>query len=387
MNTILLTLIVFITAFAGAAIIHPYLVRFAKTKDIVDNPNTRKLQLRPVPVLGGLAIFFGIVMGLIAANIVADTTPLFVVVGCMMIMTYVGALDDVLDISPIVRLVWQIVTVLILIYIGDFSLNNFHGLWGIEALPQYISTPLTIIAVVGIINALNLLDGADGLFSIFCISVCAIYGAIFLYVGDYPLFTLAVASAGALIPFLLHNAFGIESKMFGGDGGSLQLGVTLSVFVMEVICRPEYGQIATQNNMALVPFVLATLSMPVFDTLRVMTARIARGTSPLIGDKTHLHHLFIDLGISHISTAVLISTLNLMVVGAWYLTNQMGYSAETQLYVVIATSLVLNWGIYYGVKLLDRLLPEQMESVRVWKRNHRPSRRLFDFMRKFVDKM
>lgn len=383
----LLTIITFAVSFIGAAIVHPYLVKFAKVKNIVDNPNTRKLQLRPVPVLGGLAIFFGIVAGLLAAHAVVDSSELFVIISAMMIMTYVGALDDVLDISPIIRLIAQIITVLILIYIGGLSLNNLHGLWGVGPMPEYVYVPLTIVAVVGIINALNLIDGADGLFSIFCISVCSIFGTIFLAAEDYALFALAVASIGALIPFLLHNAFGIESKMFVGDGGSLQMGVVLSVFVMEVICNPCYTAIAQQSNIALVPFVLATLSMPVFDTLRVMTARIARGISPLIGDKTHLHHLFIGLGISHIGTAVLISLLNLAVVGAWYLSAQLGANADVQLYVVIGSALLLNWGIYYGVQLLDRLYPEQMQRARIWKSHHRPSRRIFDFMRKIVDKI
>ena len=121
MNILLLTIITFSTAFLGVALIHPYLVRFAKAKNIVDNPNTRKLQLRPVPVLGGLAIFFGIVAGVLVAHTMIDSSQLFVIISCMMIMTYVGALDDVLDISPIIRLITQIITVLILIYIGDVS--------------------------------------------------------------------------------------------------------------------------------------------------------------------------------------------------------------------------------------------------------------------------
>ncbi|MBQ9961882.1 MAG: undecaprenyl/decaprenyl-phosphate alpha-N-acetylglucosaminyl 1-phosphate transferase, partial [Alistipes sp.] len=206
-------------------------------------------------------------------------------------------------------------------------------------------------------------------------------------VGDYPLFVLAVAAIGAVIPFLLHNAFGIESKMFVGDGGSLQMGVVLSVFVMEAICKPEYTAIAEAQNLALVPFVLATLSIPVFDTLRVMIARIARGISPLIGDKTHLHHLFIGLGISHIGTAVLITLLNFCVVLIWHAAARGGCSADVQLYVVIGAALLLDWGIYYLVALLDKTIPQRMNRLREWKINHRPNRRLFDFMRKIVDKM
>ena len=387
MNTFLLTLITFAVAFVGVAVIHPYLVRFAKAKNIVDNPDTRKIQIRPVPVLGGLAIFFGIVVGILAAHTIVPCADMFVILACMMIMTYVGALDDVLDISPKIRLISEVAVILILIYIGGFSLNNFHGLWGIGALPEWATVLVTIVAVTGIINAINLIDGADGLFSIFCMSVCAIYGTLFLAVGDYPLFVLAVAAIGAVIPFLLHNAFGIESKMFVGDGGSLQMGVVLSVFVMETICKPEYTAIAEAQNLALVPFVLATLSIPVFDTLRVMIARIARGISPLIGDKTHLHHLFIGLGISHIGTAVLITLLNFCVVLIWHAAARGGCSADVQLYVVIGAALLLDWGIYYLVALLDKTIPQRMNRLREWKINHRPNRRLFDFMRKIVDKM
>ena len=175
MNTLLLTIVTFAVAFISVALIHPYLVRFAKAKNIVDNPNTRKIQLRPVPVLGGLAIFFGIVVGVLAAHSIVPCSDIFVILACMMIMTYVGALDDVLDISPIIRLISQIITVLILIYIGGLSLNNFHGLWGINSLSAWVYVPLTIVSVVGLINSVNLIDGADGLFSIFCISVCAIF--------------------------------------------------------------------------------------------------------------------------------------------------------------------------------------------------------------------
>ena len=165
------------------------------------------------------------------------------------------------------------------------------------------------------------------------------------------------------------------------------MGIVLSVFVMAVICKPEYSALTEGENLALVPFVLATLSIPVFDTLRVMSARIARGISPFVGDKTHLHHLFIGLGWSHIGTAVLITLLNFCVVLAWYAAARGGLSADMQLYVVIGTALLLDWGIYYLVALLDKTIPERMNNFRVWKSNHRPSRRLFDFMRKIVDKM
>ena len=386
MNLLCLLLIPFCVSFIAVASIHPSLVRLAKEKNIVDNPNSRKLQAAPVPVLGGIAIFFGIMLGLVCTCAVLDCSELFVIFGCMLLMMYLGAIDDVLDISPVMRLIVQITATLILIYIAGLSLDNFHGLWGIGALPEWISTPLTIVAVVGIINALNLIDGVDGLFSTFSTVVCLIFACVFYRGGDMPMVVLAVASIGAMIPFLLHNAFGKVSKMFVGDGGSLLMGIVLSVFVMEVIHNPAYKTLFAQHNYALVPFVFAVLAVPVFDTVRVMIARIMHGGSPFVGDKTHLHHMFIWLGVSHIGTTTCVVTLNLLVVLAWWLAACAGLSADAQFAVVIVAALVTTCGVYYGVRLVARLAPERTNRFRAWKQRHKPSRKAFDFMRRIVDK-
>lgn len=386
MNITLLAIIVFLASLAAVAAIHPHLVRFAKLKNIVDNPNTRKLQLRPVPVLGGIAILFGIVIGVaLTASFTSDCAELLIILAAMIIMTYLGALDDVLDVRPTVRLAVQIATILLLIYGGGISVSSFHGLWGIGQLSQYVAIPLTIFAAVGIINALNLIDGADGLFSIYCISVCSIFAAIFLSAGNTALFLLAISAVGSLIPFLLHNAFGRESKMFVGDGGSLLMGIMIAAFVMEIISNSTYAELWRGENIGVIPLVLALLSIPVADTLRVMTMRICRGISPFIGDKTHLHHLFIGLGISHISTAIIITLLNLIVIGATYLTARLGYGIDLQLYVVIAAAALLDWGVYALVSLLDHLMLERMNRFRVWKSQHRPNRAAFDWLRRLID--
>lgn len=104
-----------------------------------------------------------------------------------------------------------------------------------------------------------------------------------------------------------------------------------------------------------------------------------------MGDKTHLHHLFIGLGVSHIGTAIVVSLLNLLVVYGWWLCVKADLSIDVQFYIVIALALLLDCGIYYFVALLDRLIPERMERFRYWKSHHRPSRALFDFMRRLVD--
>lgn len=286
--------------------IHPRLVKIALLKNIVDNPDARKLQRTPVPVLGGVAVFFGVVIAIGCMSSVVDCSGLPVVIMAMMAMLYTGTMDDILSLSPGLRFVIEIVVVLLLIFVGGYCIDDFHGLWNIGRFSYWYAVPLTVVAAVGIINAINLVDGVNGLSSGYCIMACLIFGTLFFLSGEESMTILAVVSVGALIPFFLHNVFGKTSKMFIGDGGTLVMGVVMSVFVIEILQNGSRAAAYVDPNVGLVPFTLAVLSVPVFDTLRVMSTRILKGTSPFRPDKTHLHHMFIDLGCSHVATTLAI---------------------------------------------------------------------------------
>jgi UDP-N-acetylmuramyl pentapeptide phosphotransferase/UDP-N-acetylglucosamine-1-phosphate transferase len=92
------------------------------------------------------------------------------------------------------------------------------------------------------------------------------------------------------------------------------------------------------------------LCIPVFDTLRVMVMRMIRGVSPSSPDKTHLHHLFIELGYSHIGTTVSIISMNLFVVMCWFVAYKLGLSVDVQLYIVIALGVLMTFGFWLFIK-------------------------------------
>lgn len=215
--------------------IHPKLVKIALLKNIVDNPDARKLQRTPVPVLGGVAVFFGVVIAIGCMSAVVDCSGLPVVIMAMMAMLYTGTMDDILNLSPSLRLLIEIVVVLLLVFVGGYCINDFHGLWGIGPISPWCAVPLTVFATVGIINAINLVDGVNGLSSGYCIMACTIFGILFHLAGEEAMTILAVVSVGALIPFFLHNVFGKTSKMFIGDGGTLVMGTVMSVFVIAIL--------------------------------------------------------------------------------------------------------------------------------------------------------
>ena len=340
-------IIPFFTALLLVGWIHPRLVKIALLKNIVDNPDARKLQRTPVPVLGGVAVFFGVVIAIGCMSSVVDCSGLPVVIMAMMAMLYTGTMDDILSLSPGLRFVIEIVVVLLLIFVGGYCIDDFHGLWNIGRFSYWYAVPFTVVAAVGIINAINLVDGVNGLSSGYCIMACLIFGTLFFLAGEAPMTILAAVSVGALIPFFLHNVFGKTSKMFIGDGGTLVMGVVMSVFVIAILQNGSRVAAYVNPNVGLVPFTLAVLSVPVFDTLRVMSTRILKGTSPFRPDKTHLHHMFIDLGCSHVATTLAILGVNMFVVLCWWALEASGFSIAVQLYAVIAVSLLVTSGLYH----------------------------------------
>ena len=146
-------LTLFIVALVATWWIFKKVLKIAMMKNIVDNPDARKLQKTPVPVLGGIAVFFGMIVALTVTRITFDTYSLFAIMGVMTIMLYLGVLDDILSLTPSLRFAVEILVILLLMFSNKYAINDFQGLWGIHHIPDWIAIPLTVIACVGIINA------------------------------------------------------------------------------------------------------------------------------------------------------------------------------------------------------------------------------------------
>lgn len=333
-------------ALLGTLWVHPKVLKISIMKNLVDNPDARKLQRNPVPVMGGIAVFFGIVIGICSSQMMFNSPNVFMLVAAMLIMLYTGTIDDIIGLSPTIRFLIEILVVLWMMYINKSSIDCFWGLWGVDTIPQWISYPLTIFASVGIINAINLIDGVNGLSSGFCFMASVMFAIIFYTTGNTVMTIIATSAAGAIIPFFFHNVFGYHTRMFIGDGGTLVMGMMMSMFTISILGQNSVCTGYAESGLSLVAMTLAILAIPVFDTLRVMTSRIIRGTSPFHPDKTHLHHLFIELGFSHAGTTISILTINFLVVVLWFVSYKLGASIEVQLYIVIALSILTTFIFY-----------------------------------------
>lgn len=344
-------LLISFVAFLVTTFVFPKVLRFANKHQIVDSPNGRKLQRTPIPVLGGVAVYLGIVMGYL---ILASYMPEFIILWSLVSMTFmqiIGIWDDISDLSTMFRFLIEIALVAVFMTISGIYIDDFHGFWSVHQLNNIVAVVLSVVAGVGIINAVNMIDGVDGYVSGFCIQACLCFAILFWIVNEPVLSCMAMVVVTSLLPFFFHNVFGIKSKMFIGDGGTMMLGVLMAIFVLFTLSSGTKCSILETQGVSLLAFSLAVMCIPVFDTLRVMTLRILRGYSPFKPDKTHLHHLFIEMGFSHLGAAMSILSINLSVVLIWLILWTCGVSIEWQTYIVAMMGLLVTFGFYKLMKI------------------------------------
>ena len=348
MSDIYFIFLVFVISLVVASVMHQPTLYFARRHNFYDNPEARKLQRKPVPVMGGFVVFVGAMAGSLCYWFKYNCLSIVPIQIAMLMMLLIGAWDDIKKLSPSIRLVLEMVIVIALAVGNHYPINDFHGLGGVNEISPWIAWPLTIIACVGIINAINMIDGIDGLSSGLCIMAFGFYGLLFFYAHDFVRVALAVSIVGGLIPFFIMNVFGNRSKMYIGDAGTMMLGIALCDLVMAMLTKGSACAIQTRhNNFCLIAFALAVLAIPVFDTLRVMFGRISRGESPFVPDKTHLHHAFIDYGFHHLETSLMEIMLNMMIIGVWWCIYKSHFSEQWQLYGVIVASIGVCFGLYW----------------------------------------
>lgn len=373
----IVAILVFV-AFIVVSIAYPLVLRLAKKWGIYDTPNARKTQKDPVPVFGGMASFIGILVGLTIGEFFFDPTVLSLTLAAMTIMLLIGVWDDMKDVSPVLRFLIEIAVVYLFMMMGGRYIDHFHGLWGIDQITLFKAIPLSLLAGVGIINAINLIDGINGYCSGFCMMACALFGTFFICTGNLPMGCIAFICMGAILPFFIHNVFGKKSMMFLGDGGSLVMGMLMTSLVFNAITSVIDIEWFLEDGFGVVPFTLAVMSVPVFDTLRVMSTRIWKGQSPFSPDRTHLHHVFLDLGFSHVGTTVAILSMNFLIVAFWFMVWKLGASVDVQLYVVLGLSVLFVWGFYHfaqkqiknQTRILERLkdfsAKTHVENAKAW---------------------
>lgn len=330
-------------------VFYPFALRYARKHKIVDNPDARKLHRLPVPVLGGVAVYAGILAGCVAMWFFIPRASFNWSLMAITTMLVIGVWDDIKNLSAILRLFVQFGIVGAYIAFTGQYIGSLHGLFGIHDISPWFGIPLSLITGVGIINAINMIDGVDGYSSGYGIMACVSFAVVFIATGRMVWASLALITASALVPFFMHNVFGAKTKMFIGDGGTMMLGAMMTVFVLGAL-SDNLGSQLESHGIGVVAMTMAILCIPVFDTLRVMFARIFRGYSPFRPDKSHLHHLFIDMGFSHLGAALSILLMNLFVILVWLVLWLCSASINVQTIVVVLQGTGVTFGFYWFMR-------------------------------------
>jgi UDP-GlcNAc:undecaprenyl-phosphate/decaprenyl-phosphate GlcNAc-1-phosphate transferase len=271
-------------AFVIVVLLTPAVGGMARLLGVVDQPDARRLNKRPIPRLGGLAIFLGILVPSLAF-LHLDGEMRGIVLGAA-VACVVGAIDDFRGLDPLPKLGGQVAAAAIPCAFGVWVDHFTFPFLGVVDLPAWVGMPLTIVWIVAVMNMVNFLDGLDGLAA----GVCAIAGLTFaslaLSLGKIDAAVLSAVVAGACIGFLRHNFF--PARVFMGDSGALVLGFTLATVSVA-------GLLKTASTVVLF-LPLLVLAVPIIDTSFVVAKRIKYRRPISSPDRSHLHHRFMRIG-------------------------------------------------------------------------------------------
>jgi UDP-GlcNAc:undecaprenyl-phosphate/decaprenyl-phosphate GlcNAc-1-phosphate transferase len=331
-------LLAYITAFALTYVAIPSIIHLADKKNLVDEPGERRSHTVRTPSLGGIAIFAGVLFSVIMWTPFDYFGDLQYILCSFIIIFLIGARDDLEAISPMRKLAGELLAAAILVFKANIKITSFYGIFGLYELHPILSIAMSMFTIIVIINAFNLIDGINGLSGSIGLLICVVLGFWFFSIQRLEIAVLAFATAGSIVAFLKFNI--TPAKIFMGDTGALLLGLVCSILAILFI-EVQNDIVASPYKFVAAPsFAIATLILPLFDTLRVFVLRIKDGYSPFHPDRRHIHHLLLDIGLTHMQ-----ATGVLVVVNAMFIAMAIYLQPIGNLYLlltIIALSLLLS---------------------------------------------
>ena len=331
--------IIFIV-FLFVACIIPFIKKMAFHIGAVDIPGGRHIHDKIIPKLGGLAIFFGFLLGYMLFCV---QTPqmISILIGGIIILIF-GIFDDIKRLPASVQFIGQIASACVVVFYGNILLQEVSA-YGLYLNFGVFAPILTILFIVALMNCLNFIDGLDGLAggiaTIFFVTISIVISYTGIFNGLDA--SLSLIMIGATLGFLLHNFH--PAKIFLGNSGSMFLGYMISVI-----------SLLGFKNVTITSFIIPVLilAIPILDTFFAIVRRVLKGESPTHGDKKHLHHQLLQMTSSKVKTVLIIYFINILfsIVSIVYVTKN---AQLAQIIYVILLILVL-WLVLTTDILFDR---------------------------------
>ena len=350
---------IFLVAFFATYLIIPKIIWVVNSRNLIDKPDHRSSHLKSTPTMAGVSFFLSIIavvffikavdIDSVGVNLIAALTVIFII----------GLKDDLVMSSPKAKMGGQILAALALVMNQSFQFIHLEGFLGIHTIPIYITVPIVIFIMLAIINAYNLIDGIDGLASIIGIVIFSGYATIFHLLENQFYFLFSLGFIGVLLAYLRYN-FSISKKIFMGDTGSLIVGFCIALLTVKLLSadlKLVNGLPFFKENKFIV--ILSIISIPLFDTLRVMGVRLINKKSPFYPDRNHIHHILIDSGLKHYKASLFLALLNVFLISVVILLSNIYNSFEMVGLLLVIFSFLL---------LLFNKLKKNIESTNKFKK-------------------
>ena len=327
-----------ITAFLITFLAIPSIIKVAVIKNLFDEPGERKLHSTGIPTLGGLAIFAGVVFSYTFWSAGFDNLITQYIIAAIIVMFFIGIKDDIVELTPRKKFMGQLISAIIIVVFADMRLTSLYGVFGIYGLPGWFSILFSIFTILVIINAYNLIDGVDGLDAGVGAIAAFTFGLWFYNYNHYALCILSFTLFSSLLAFLVYNFS--PANIFMGDTGSLIVGLILSILAINFVelsfaSPPDAFPFRSSPAMA-----IAILIIPLSDMMRVFLVRLSKRKSPFMADRNHMHHLLLDLGLTHKGVSLTLYTVNLFFIFTALLLRDI--SSFVLLILLICIAAVLN---------------------------------------------
>lgn len=281
--------IVFASALVVSLVTTPAIRAIALRWDLGDKPNGRKVHDRPIPHLGGIALFLGIVAALLSffsltAPSSSTVTLVLRAIPVVLLIVGLGIIDDTRNLRARHKLIVQVLAAAVMVGLGY---RLFTGVLVFDAWMGVLAV-LSLVFIVGMLSTINLIDGHDGLAAGISILSSAAFAVIGYFAGVPHVMTLSLAVCGACLGFLVFNF--PPGRIYMGDTGSMLLGLLLAIMACLVSMRaPSPGMFAA---------VILVLGVPMLDTVLAISRRIVLRAPVFSADHLHMHHILRGTGLS-----------------------------------------------------------------------------------------
>lgn len=331
----------------------PVVIRLARRIGAVDHPTARSVHQRPVPRIGGVAVFVSSMCLILAVLYLRnDIGGLFrelrpqttVLLGSATFVFFVGLVDDLMHLPARFKFLAELAAGGALCLAG-VRIDQIGVVDGYVISLGWLSCPLTLLWIVGITNAVNLSDGLDGLAAGISAIACGVIAALAINSNTPIMAVFALSLVGSLSGFLVFNFN--PARIFMGDCGSLFLGFTIAA--SSVMCMTK--------SSALVGLTLPVLALgiPIFDTLFSMLRRYLERRSLFAPDRGHFHHRLLDLGLHQRHAVILIYLFTLLCAGLGLLTMAKHDVTALVIFGVTLLLLLVLFRVVGAVRLRETL--------------------------------